>query len=586
MESELTLQEKLENVCKNVKSDVPNTFPNYELAESFVKNCLAPEKISADLGKMFIREDVATAFGFEGSDGLRIIEKLIKVYQNALYKIKKQAEKSGNDQDSTEPRAAFVTFGTKADIAAKSMQILTDEFIDTYTPTFSLGGALYTYENGIYKTGETTTTAARNYIVELANRHGISISPSNTDNVLRKVCDCCAITMADICNAPERLVVKNGILDVVTGDLQYHTPSELHITGIPIEYNPMVEISEEFKAYLNSTFEGVEWEIPIFQEVIGHCLYREYVVEKCALFIGDGGNGKSVAMNVMEGLLGHHNISALKIHDICKPQDKHILIGLRGKLANLCGETGTDEIDNFGNMKLITGKDEIETRDLYKSWTHFRNYAKCVFSMNKPPTINDGTHGKSRRLQIIDFPNTFEEGKNAIQNLEEKLIEPESLTGILNWALEGLRRLLENGKFSDPRSMAIINIQYERKSNPIHAFFNECIDECTKYGDQTKDEAEFNLSRLTYEEIFEAYSNYAKTEKLPSLKQNEIIDQLIIECNRAGWYVKKARDQYAPGKPRSSYLKGIKLCNVEYSDGFCESVTSAHGQCRIPIATL
>jgi|GEM_PF-3953990 len=565
---ELTLAEKLENACKNVKSDVPNSFTNYLLAESFVKTCLAPEKMNADLGKMFIRKDVATAFRFEGTDGLNAIEKLIKSYTFALSKIKKQEAKNGDEQDDKAPLEIGLTFGSKADIAARTIRTLASEFIETYKPVLSLGGSLYTYEDGIYKSGETTVSEARNFIHELAEKHRLNISTQNADNVLRRVSDLTAITSSEICSAPERLVVKNGILDVLTYELYEHSPDERHITGIPVTYDPMIGISDEFKAYLDSTFEGVEWEIPVLQETIGYCLYKGYPVEKYVNLVGDGGNGKSVIMIVIAALLGANNISALRIHDICKPQDKHALIGLRGKLANLCGETGTDEIDNFGNMKLITGKDEIETRDLYKSWTRFKNYAKCIFSMNNPPVIKDGTRGKTRRMQIIDFPNVFEEGKNAIPDLEAKLTTPESLTGILNWALIGLERLLTNGKFSDPRSIATLNIQYERKSNPVHAFFYDCIDEFTRYMDQTKDDAAFNMSRLTYEEIFEAYSNYAKHEKLPSLKQTDIIDQLITECNRAGWFVKKSRDRYTPGQPRSSFIRGIRLIDP-FEDEIC-----------------
>ncbi|AKB27939.1 DNA primase/helicase, phage-associated [Methanosarcina siciliae T4/M] len=397
----------------------------------------------------------------------------------------------------------------------------------------------------------------------------------------RRRMDFTAIPSTYLNKSPERLIVNNGILDVLTGDLADHTPAEMYTMRINVNYDPDVEIPDTFEKYLTSTFKGVEWQIPIIQEMIGYCLYKKYFIEKFFFLVGNGSNGKSVMINLITRLLGQENISAMDIHEICYPKDIHSLKSLHGKLANLCGETGDADIKNLGKLKKVTGRDLIRSRDLYKSWIEFYNFAKIIVSMNNPPTIKDGIKGAKRRLVIITFPNEFNLGINADENLEDKLFTPESLTGVLNWALTGLHRLIENGKFSDPRTEAQITNRYEKISGPVKCFVEAHIDEIDRgYLNEKTGKIEysdygwkivFEKSRLTFAEIYEAYVKYAKKQALPIPKQADIIKCVTDECIRLEYAYLITRDRYEKdedGKPRPwyEYFKGLKLCGTESLD--------------------
>jgi len=464
-----------------------------------------------------------------------------------------------------------LTFGKIEDSASHAVAVLAGEFLLKYKQMFCLGGDLYVYDNGIYQTGETASSDAKKFIYELATERELNISSNSVNKIIKRICDTNTIAANDINQSLERIVVNNGILDTKNRILFAHSSEEIHINKIPIFYDPEAKIMPEFEEFLKTVFKNVEWQIPIVQEMFGFCLYKEYFLEKFFFLVGDGGNGRSVLLNILTDFLGVNNISGLTLHEICKPPDKHILVGLHGKFANICGETGNEDIKDIGNAKRATGGDVIEARDLYKSWIKFYNHAKFFFSMNEPPVIHDNTRGRKRRMVILDFPVKFVAGKNAKEKetLRAELIKPESLSGILNWSLEGLDRLLKNRVFTGELSESKTAINYEKKSNPVKYFVQEHIDTVFEGLDDTKDKVAFASSRVTESEILQAYVWYAKKNTLPSISKAKIMATVKYECERAGIFVNKCRDRYMVGsngqpKTRQNYLKGIKICGLEY----------------------
>jgi len=480
---------------------------------------------------------------------------------------------------TTERTKSHLTFGKNEDSVSHAIAVLAGEFLLKYKPMFCLGGDLYVYDSGIYQTGETAYSDAKKFIYEIATERELNISLNNVTKIIKRICDTNTISANDINQSPERIVVKNGILDTKNRILFDHNPDEKHINKIPIFYDPEAKITPEFDEFLKTIFKGVEWQISIMQEMFGFCLYKEYFLEKFFFLVGDGGNGRSILLNILTDFLGLNNISGLTLHEVCKPPDKHMLVGLHGKFANICGETGNEDIKDLGTTKRATGGDVIEARDLYKSWIRFYNYSKFFFSMNEPPVIHDNTRGRKRRMVILDFPVKFVAGKNAKEKetLRAELTKLESLSGMLNWSLEGLNRLLKNRVFSDERSESTMAIDYEKKSNPVKYFVHEHIDTVFEGLDTTTDNAAFAASRATEAEILQAYVWYAKKHTLPSINKAKIMATVKYECEQAGIYVNTCRDRYTAGsdgkpKTRQNYLKGIKICGLEYLENKNENV--------------
>lgn len=372
-------------------TEIKETFPEHNLCN--FSNCPIREKIeekkTGDIEKAFknlipnsdenIRMDQVKRFIYENLMGIRedkaeeIIIRICKIF-GITGDLKTNVKKFYKTLKTEERTKLSLTFGKTEDSGAHAVAVLAGEFSLKYKPVFCLGDDLYAYENGIYQAGETVYSDAKRFIYNLAADRGFNISPNSVNKVIKRICDINTISANDLNICPERIVVNNGILDTKNRILYDHNPDEKHINKITIFYDPEAKITPEFEEFLKTIFVGVEWQIPIVQEMFGFCLYKEYFLEKFFFLVGDGGNGRSILLNVLTDFLGLNNISGLTLHEVCKPPDKHILVGLHGKFANVCGETGNEDIKDIGTAKRATGGDLIETRDLYKSWIKFYNY--------------------------------------------------------------------------------------------------------------------------------------------------------------------------------------------------------------------
>ena len=150
---------------------------------------------------------------------------------------------------------------------------------------------------------------------------------------------------------------------------------------------------------------------------------------------------------------------------------------LYGKYANIAADLPDKPLQYTGTFKMLTGGDMLTAEFKFKQGFPFRNYAKLIFSANKLPETNDDTDAFFRRWLLPVFPNTFS-GKKAKSKaaLVAELTTDEELSGLLNKALEGLKRLKETGAFSNAPTVEQLRALYTAKSSPVRAFVNDCLD--------------------------------------------------------------------------------------------------------------
>ena len=93
-----------------------------------------------------------------------------------------------------------------------------------------------------------------------------------------------------------------------------------------------------------------------------------------------------------------------------------------------------------------------------------------MIATNSLPRFNDKTYGIWRRILLVPFDKTIAEEKQ-VRNYAEFLRD--ELSGILNWAIEGLEKLGEAGRFTIPEGNSEFIEQYRRDSDPTRAFLME-----------------------------------------------------------------------------------------------------------------
>jgi putative DNA primase/helicase len=302
-------------------------------------------------------------------------------------------------------------------------------------------------------------------------------------------------------NPPHLLVLENGVLNLETKELKPYNPEIFTLNRLPVRYDPDAQCPRIMK-FLSEIL--TPHDIPIIQELTGYCLLRDHRFQKAFMFVGGGRNGKSTLIRLFKAFLGKENISSVSLHDL--NTRRFAAAELYQKMANLYADLPDKSLTYTGIFKMLTGGDPILAERKYKNPFLFENYAKLIFSTNKMPEANDDTVAFFRRWIIVNFPNEFPPDKADPQILE-KLTTPEELSGFLNWALEGLDRLLKQGQFSRSETVDEVMDTWQRMSAPTYAFLE----------DMTIIDAPASTPK---DELYAAYIEYCQKNGLPTTAKN------------------------------------------------------------------
>lgn len=398
------------------------------------------------------------------------------------------------------------------------------------------------YENGVYKTGAET----------FIEKQIESIIPPETitknliEEVLGHIQRSTYKKLKHFNADPYKLNLKNGILDLKTFELKKHTPTFLSTIQIPVTYDPNAK-SELWEKVVNEDL--YEEDIPILQEAFGYALFPDNRAQKMFVFLGEGANGKSLILHVLEALVGKEHVANVSPQALVT--NEFALSELRDKLVNVYADLPNFALQSTGKLKALVSGDHLTADEKYKKPFQLRNRAKFFFSANVLPKVSDNTRAFYRRLVIINFPKTFDEN-TADPTLPEKLASEKELSGILNWALEGLKRLMQNNfRFSYNKSVEEIEELYTRASDPVKAFLEE-------------ETVEDPNAWIVKQDLYVAYVEYVKQHKLSSpLSQTTFFRNLLK-------YKKLATEQKTVKGERKRVFVGIRL-KTEYEKNESEN---------------
>jgi len=223
------------------------------------------------------------------------------------------------------------------------------------------------------------------------------------------------------------------------------------------------------------------------------------------MLVGGGANGKTTFLGLLEAFLGNENVSNVSLQDL--DANRFAAASLHGKLANIYDDLTYNDLVETSKFKMLTGESPIMADIKYRSPFTFINHAKLIFSTNKIPKVKyDDSDAFFRRWLIIVFPNTFV-GNNADPGLLDKLTHKDQLSGLLNFALNGLTRLLTQGMFSKSVSTEETREQYIRMSDSVGAF---CMDKIAADSD----------NYIEKKVLFSTYCEYCRDLKLPSVSES------------------------------------------------------------------
>jgi putative DNA primase/helicase len=231
--------------------------------------------------------------------------------------------------------------------------------------------------------------------------------------------------------------------------------------------------------------------------------------EKALILYGTGANGKSVFFEIVNALLGDSNVSNYSLQSLTDSSG-YYRAKLANKLVNYASELNSKLESTF--FKQLVSGEPIEARLPYGQPFTLTNYAKLIFNCNELPKNVEQTNAYFRRFLIIPFEVTIPEQEQD-KTLHSTIIESE-LSGVFNWVLEGLTRLLEQGKFTRSVVSEEALEQYKTESNSLKLFLDD-----NNYQKSTD-------KYFTLAELYSHYKDFCQDEGMHPFKKRNFSRQL------------------------------------------------------------
>jgi putative DNA primase/helicase len=348
---------------------------------------------------------------------------------------------------------------------------LRDRWIDS-NPDHAYGLSEWrNYDAGIWPVvSETSVKAEISAVIEEAKPEGIK----PTASILASVTELTRVKVfvpderwdAD----PDILVCKNGALRISTGELEKHRPGHYATSAVPYEYRPGIK-TLAWDYFLRNT---VPVAAAFLQEFAGYALTTDMSHELAVWLYGPPGSGKSTFLAGLQAMLGHR-AGVLGLADL--ERSRFTLADLPGKTLVVASEQPSSYLASTNTLNAIISGEPTQVERKYRDPFTVIPRAKVCWAMNELPRVADANSGLFRRVKVVGFPELPE---NKRDPEVKRLIENEG-AGILNWALEGLRRLTERGHFEIPEGVQDATKQF-RENNDVPALFVE--DRCIRDANQ------------------------------------------------------------------------------------------------------
>jgi putative DNA primase/helicase len=308
----------------------------------------------------------------------------------------------------------------------------------------------------------------------------------------------------DEMGGPEGLIAAgNCVIDLNEQTSREHSPEYHFLSRLGCEFNPDAT-APRFKAFLNEVVPS-DTERQKLQEYAGYTLMHWGLPYHKALFlVGPTASGKSTFLDTINAMLGEDTVASLTPQQLTG--ERFAGAELYGKWANIRNDIPAATVKNTGEFKEIIGGDPMKAERKRKDPFRFEPTAKHLYAANELPATETDDEAFYRRILLVPFPETIPVAERD-KHLDDKL--QSELPGVLNWAIEGLQRLMANGGFTGDRSPGRTQDTWQKWSDSVSRFKDAAINDD---GDE----------EIPKSKLYAAYIEYCRQEGIPSDTQHSL----------------------------------------------------------------
>lgn len=286
------------------------------------------------------------------------------------------------------------------------------------------------------------------------------------------------VTMGDLDNRDTKFLlnVRNGVIDLRTGELTPHDSSLMITKYIDVDYNPDAKY-KFWTRTLELAFDNNQHLVDYMKRAVGYSLTGS-TAEQC-LFIcwgEQGNNGKSTILETLQALLGPYSqMSDMKV--ITSPDMDNRVSSSLAKLpgVRLVSMNEADENQKLSEalVKQITGGDTLQACKKFKEPFEFSPVFKLWIRTNEKPVIRGMSDAIWRRIKLIPFIKPIPAENRKSRDYVDDMLTAEK-EGILAWCIQGAKEWIDGG-LKDPEEVTAATAGYRTEMDIIQTFYDECM---------------------------------------------------------------------------------------------------------------
>jgi P4 family phage/plasmid primase-like protien len=389
---------------------------------------------------------------------------------------------------------------------------------------------LFYYIDGIYIPLGTT------YIEEIIQDimgWEVEISTYHVKEIIEYIRRLCTQEL-DIMSVVDNVVAcKNGTVNLMTMELEKHSPENFIFKKIPWDYNIDAKCPK-INVLVNKLLPEEE-KIFKFHRMVGYTLINSYIYNRIYFLEGKGGAGKTTLVNILRYMLTEGNTSNIDLHNLIERD--FMRAGLINSFANFSPDASRKPISDASVLKSLSGDGflAIDKKNVADP-INLKNKAKIIVDTNEMPGFDFKDDAIFRRVIMIHF-NVIIKEKEKTADFMVDLVTKEEMEGLLLIGLNNAHAILTE---KDPfKTLSVVETKAAYESATWNILDDFAVDHITIIKGAPDGEEVFALQT----DLWQEFSSYMDDQGIPA---------------RGRWDVRKfnerLRDKYGLGKPISKKI--------------------------------
>lgn len=260
----------------------------------------------------------------------------------------------------------------------------------------------------------------------------------------------------------------NGLLDLTTRTRRPHDPRYFTLVSVPFDYDPDAGEPVEWLRFLESIWDDDSERKDALQEWYGYVLSGRLDLDKILMLPGPPRAGKRMIAEVLSCLIGKANVAGITL---ARLSEQFGLQDLTHKPLAVIPDARVGRESRVAVERLlsISGEDTLNIERKHREDWVGQLPTRLMMLTNELPNFRDASGALPNRFLVLELTKSWlnREDRTLLNRLMGEL------PAILNWALDGLERLNDNGHFTEPQSSKDSVISLIDIASPTAAFRRE-----------------------------------------------------------------------------------------------------------------